>query len=71
MPATTIAAAQDLGDAMDEAGVRSFHACYRGGWPPGDGSVPDGIRSLEELRSLAHMIRISAKPDPDKPQASI
>lgn len=58
-----IAAAKDLGDAMSETGVRSFHACYRGGRPGSDDWVPDGVHSLEELRSLARMIRTTIKPD--------
>ena len=45
-----IAAAQDLEDAMNETGTEDFRACSRGGRPPGGGSVPDGIRSLQELR---------------------
>lgn len=57
-----IAAAQDLKAAVDETGVQDFRACYRGR-PPGDDSVPDSVRSLEELRSLARMIRTSIKPD--------
>ncbi len=31
---------------------------------PGDDSVPDGIRSLQDLRALARTIRISSRPDP-------
>lgn len=59
-----IAAAQDLHDAMNETGTEDFRACYRGGRPPGDGSVPDGIRSLQQLRALARTIRTSSRPDP-------
>ncbi|MCF8786795.1 hypothetical protein [Rhodococcus ruber] len=59
-----IAAAQDLNDAMNETGTEDFRACYRGGRPPGDGSVPDGIRSLQDLRALARTIRTSSRPDP-------
>lgn len=59
-----IAAAQDLHDAMNETGTEDFRACYRGGRPPGDGTVPDGIRSLQQLRALARTIRTSSRPDP-------
>ncbi|QQM55640.1 hypothetical protein [Rhodococcus pyridinivorans] len=59
-----IAAAQDLKDAMNETGTEDFRACSRGGRPPGDGSVPDGIRSLQQLRALARTIRTSSRPDP-------
>ncbi|NKR28880.1 hypothetical protein GS538_01805 [Rhodococcus hoagii] len=58
-----IAAAQDLKNAVEETGVRDFFACYRGGRPGADG-VPDGVRSLDELRSLARMIRDTGKPNP-------
>ncbi|WP_152640925.1 hypothetical protein [Rhodococcus sp. Chr-9] len=59
-----IAAAQDLNDAMNETGTQDFRACYRGGRPPAGGSVPDGIRSLQQLRALARTIRTSNRPDP-------
>jgi len=59
-----IAAAQDLKDAMNETGTEDFRACYRGGRPPAGGSVPDGIRSLQQLRALARTIRTSSRPDP-------
>ncbi|WP_139193026.1 hypothetical protein [Rhodococcus pyridinivorans] len=59
-----IAAAQDLKDAMNETGTQDFRACYRSGRPPADGSVPDGIRSLQQLRALARTIRTSSRPDP-------
>ncbi|SMG58309.1 hypothetical protein SAMN02745947_05228 [Rhodococcus rhodochrous J3] len=59
-----IAAAQDLKDAMNETGTEDFRACYRGGRPPAGGSVPDGIRSRQELRDLARTIRTSTRPDP-------
>ncbi len=59
-----IAAAQDLNDAMSETGTEDFRACYRGGRPPGDDIVPDGIRSLQDLRALARAIRTSSRPDP-------
>ncbi|MCZ1073254.1 hypothetical protein [Rhodococcus sp. A5(2022)] len=59
-----IAAAHDLHDAMNETGTQDFRDCSRGGRPPGDGSVPDGIRSLQQLRALAHAIRASSRPDP-------
>ncbi|TWH52649.1 hypothetical protein L612_002000000600 [Rhodococcus rhodochrous J38] len=59
-----IAAAQDLHDAMNETGTEDFRACHRGGRPPGGGSVPDGIRSLQQLRALARTIRTSSWPDP-------
>ncbi|MBM7458857.1 hypothetical protein JOE26_001532 [Rhodococcus coprophilus] len=62
--AECIAAAQDLHDAMNETGTEDFRACSRGGRPPGDGSVPDGIRSLQQLRALARTIRTSSRPDP-------
>ena len=57
-----IAAAQDLKDAMNETGTEDFRACYRGGRPPADGSVPDGIRSRQDLRALARTIRTSSRP---------
>ncbi len=44
--------------------TEDFRACYRGGRPPAGGSVPDGIRSLQDLRALARTIRISSRPDP-------
>ena len=59
-----IAAAQDLHDAMNETGTEDFRACSRGARPPADGSVPDGIRSLQQLRALARTIRTSSRPDP-------
>jgi hypothetical protein len=59
-----IAAAQDLKDAMNETGTEDFRACHRGGRPPAGGSVPDGIRSLQQLRALARTIRTSSRPDP-------
>ncbi|WP_301850140.1 hypothetical protein [Rhodococcus pyridinivorans] len=59
-----IAAAHDLQDAMNETGTEDFRACSRDGWPPADGSVPDGIRSLQQLRALARTIRTSSRPDP-------
>ncbi|WP_219727530.1 hypothetical protein, partial [Rhodococcus sp. ENV425] len=59
-----IAAAQDLKDAMNETGTQDFRACSRGGRPPGDDSVPDGIRSLQQLRALARTIRTSSRSDP-------
>lgn len=59
-----IAAAQDLHDAMNETGTQDFRACSRGGRPPAGGSVPDGIRSLQQLRALARTIRTSSRPDP-------
>lgn len=59
-----IAAAQDLKDAMNETGTEDFRACSRGGRPPAGGSVPDGIRSLQQLRALARTIRASSRPDP-------
>lgn len=59
-----IAAAQDLKDAMNETGTQDFRACARGGQPPAGGSVPDGIRSLQQLRALARTIRTSSRPDP-------
>ena len=59
-----IAAAQDLHDAMNETGTEDFRACARGGRPPAGGSVPDGIRSLQQLRALARTIRTSSRPDP-------
>ncbi|WP_418346052.1 hypothetical protein [Rhodococcus pyridinivorans] len=59
-----IAAAQDLKDAMNETGTQDFRACSRGGRPPAGGSVPDGIRSLQQLRALARTIRTSSRPDP-------
>ncbi|NCL73630.1 MULTISPECIES: hypothetical protein [unclassified Rhodococcus (in: high G+C Gram-positive bacteria)] len=59
-----IAAAQDLHDAMNETGTQDFRACSRGGRPPAGGSVPDGIRSLQDLRALARTIRTSSRPDP-------
>ncbi|QOW01674.1 hypothetical protein [Rhodococcus pyridinivorans] len=59
-----IAAAQDLKNAMNETGTEDFRACSRSGRPPGDGSVPDGIRSLQQLRALARTIRTSSQPDP-------
>ncbi len=59
-----IAAAQDLNDAMNETGTEDFRACHRGGRPPGDDSVPDGIRSLQDLRALARTIRTASRPDP-------
>ncbi|UVT27777.1 hypothetical protein NXT08_24680 (plasmid) [Rhodococcus pyridinivorans] len=59
-----IAAAHDLNDAMNETGTEDFRACSRGGRPPGDDSVPDGIRSLQQLRALARTIRTSGRPGP-------
>ncbi|WKK14808.1 hypothetical protein QYN14_27030 (plasmid) [Rhodococcus ruber] len=59
-----IAAAQDLHDAMNETGTEDFRACSRGGRPPAGDSVPDGIRSLQQLRALARTIRTSSRPDP-------
>ncbi|MDV6297265.1 MULTISPECIES: hypothetical protein [Rhodococcus] len=59
-----IAAAHDLENAMNETGTEDFRACSRGGRPPADGSVPDGIRSLQQLRALARTIRTSSRPDP-------
>ncbi|WAL49852.1 hypothetical protein [Rhodococcus pyridinivorans] len=59
-----IAAAQDLNDAMNETGTQDFRDCYRGGRPPAGGSVPDGIRSLQQLRALARTIRAASRPDP-------
>ncbi|AOD24633.1 hypothetical protein IM25_22975 (plasmid) [Rhodococcus sp. p52] len=59
-----IAAAHDLHDAMNETGTEDFRACSRDGRPPGDDSVPDGIRSLQQLRALARTIRTSSRPDP-------
>ncbi|UPW02983.1 hypothetical protein M1C57_14950 [Rhodococcus pyridinivorans] len=59
-----IAAAQDLHDAMNETGTEDFRACSRGGRRPGDDRVPDGIRSLQQLRALARTIRTSSLPDP-------
>ncbi|MCD2097349.1 hypothetical protein [Rhodococcus rhodochrous] len=59
-----IAAAHDLNDAMNETGTEDFRACFRGGRPPGGGSVPDGIRSLQQLRALARTIRAASRPDP-------
>jgi len=53
---------KDLKDAMNETGTEDFRACYRGGRPPGDDSVPDGIRSLQDLRALARTIRTSSRP---------
>ncbi|WJJ14511.1 hypothetical protein P9990_25290 (plasmid) [Prescottella equi] len=64
-----IAAAQDLKNAVEEAGVRDFFACYRGGRLPGDDDVPDGVRSLEELRSPARMIRTTVPPGPTEAAA--
>ncbi|QSE72246.1 MULTISPECIES: hypothetical protein [Rhodococcus] len=57
-----IAAAQDLHDAMNETGTEDFRACSRGGRRPGDDRVPDGIRSLQQLRALARTIRTSSRP---------
>ncbi|QXU56732.1 MULTISPECIES: hypothetical protein [Rhodococcus] len=57
-----IAAAQDLSDAMNETGTEDFRACSRGGRPPAGGSVPDGSRSLQDLRALARTIRTSSRP---------
>ncbi|MGW5322540.1 hypothetical protein [Rhodococcus pyridinivorans] len=59
-----IAAAQDLKDAMNETGTQDFRACSRGGRRPAGDSVPDGIRSLQQLRALARTIRTSSRPDP-------
>ncbi|QXF84483.1 hypothetical protein HBA53_25675 (plasmid) [Rhodococcus pyridinivorans] len=59
-----IAAAHDLKNAMNETGTQDFRACHRGGRPPADDSVPDGIRSLQQLRALARTIRTSSWPDP-------
>ncbi|WP_277371909.1 hypothetical protein [Rhodococcus rhodochrous] len=59
-----IAAAHDLNDAMNETGTEDFRACARGGRPPAGGSVPDGIRSLQDLRALARTIRTSSRPNP-------
>ncbi|MCW3472008.1 hypothetical protein OMK68_20620 [Rhodococcus pyridinivorans] len=59
-----IAAAQDLKDAMNETDTQDFRACSRGGRQPAGGSVPDGIRSLQQLRALARTIRTSSRPDP-------
>lgn len=59
-----IAAAHDLHDAMNETGTEDFRACHRGGRPPADDNVPDGIRWLQQLRALARTIRTSSRPDP-------
>ncbi|WP_145693054.1 hypothetical protein [Rhodococcus rhodochrous] len=59
-----IAAAHDLKNAMNETGTEDFRACSRGGRPPAGDSVPDGIRSLQQLRALARTIRTSSRPDP-------
>ncbi|MFX1760804.1 hypothetical protein [Rhodococcus sp. As11] len=59
-----ITAAHDLHDAMNETGTEDFRACHRGGRPPADDNVPDGIRSLQQLRALARTIRTSSRPDP-------
>lgn len=45
-------------------GTQDFRACSRGERPPGDGSVPDGIRSLQQLRAIARTIRTSSRSDP-------
>lgn len=49
---------------MNETGTEDFRACYRGERPRAGGSVPDGIRSLQQLRALARTIRTSSWPDP-------
>lgn len=60
-----IAAAQDLKNAMNETGTEDFRACHRGARPPASGSVPDGIRSLQDLRALARTIRTFEQAGPD------
>ncbi len=49
---------------MNETGTQDFRACSRGGRPPAGGSVPDGIRSLQQLWALARTIRTSSRLDP-------
>lgn len=51
-----VAAAADFASAMNAVGANSIRSCYRGG-SVRPGETPEGVRSIEEMRSLTRMLR--------------